>query len=130
MNAGQNNDDGPEKSGPSKLKRFRLNNWVLFIVVTVACFLFVAILASDEQRFEYLSHAVERISLWLMFARLTLIALAWWYWNPIVDWIYKGANRTGVAPLKAKRHFLALFFIVFELVVVQKGLSYFVMFAD
>lgn len=108
-----------DKGEPARLTRHRLSNALLFVGVGAVCVVGLMALIGDAQTFDEASGFVKQISLWLMVARLAAVFLVWWYWNAIVDWMFQSGNQAGVAPLKAKRHTLAMFIVVFELVLVQ-----------
>lgn len=68
--------------------------------------------------------AVEAVSGWLLVFRLVVVALLWWFWNPMVEWLFSDKERTSrseanIAVYKAQRPKFVLGFIAIELIVVQ-----------
>ncbi len=68
--------------------------------------------------------AVEAVSGWLLVFRLVVVALVWWFWNPIVEWLFsdkehRARSEANIAVYKAQRTKFVLGFIAIELIVVQ-----------
>ena len=68
--------------------------------------------------------AVEAVSGWLLVSRIVVVALVWWFWNPIVQWLFsdrehRARSEANITVYKAQRTKFVLGFIAIELIVVQ-----------
>lgn len=68
--------------------------------------------------------AVEAVSGWLLVFRILVVALLWWFWDTIMEWLFSDKHpspqrKAAIAVYKAQRTKFVLGFIIIELIVVQ-----------
>ncbi len=68
--------------------------------------------------------AIDEVSGSLLVFRLIVVAIVWWFWNPMVEWLFSDNRHTArseanIAAYKAQRTNFLLGFLAIEIFVVQ-----------
>lgn len=96
---------------------------LLLVGVLLLCSIVLVFVLPNHENIASAKERLESISVILMLIRLNVIALAWWFWNLIVDWYYGGGSPIAAEHLKSRRTTFILLFVVIELLLVQNVLG-------
>lgn len=62
---------------------------------------------------------LDRYSVLLMSVRLMVIGWLWFFWMPLMQWLYKSSAPKASAYMQSRRNYFALVFIAVELLLIQ-----------
>lgn len=62
---------------------------------------------------------LDRYSVLLMSVRLMVIGLLWFFWMPLMQWLYKSSALKALVYMRSRRNYFALVFIAVELLLIQ-----------
>lgn len=67
--------------------------------------------------------AINQIGGFLMLMRIFLYLVVWFYWHPIMKYLYAGKAPKAMAYMQSRRNFYLCVFLAIEIILVQNILS-------
>ncbi len=99
---------------------------IFCVVFFLSLFIFVAVPDPEEtipSSILKVSELVNEVSSTLMWIRIFGYLVIWFYWDAIVEYLYKGKAPKAKAYLAGRRNFYLCMFLLIEMILIQNVLG-------
>ena len=96
---------------------------LFFIAVLLLVVLSAALLLPNLDALASARAGFDRYSVLLMVVRLSVIGLLWFYWVPLMNWLYRNSAPKALEYMQSRRNYFAIVFLAIELLLIQNVLG-------
>lgn len=96
---------------------------LFFIAVLLSVVLSAALLLPNLDALASARAGFDRYSVLLMVVRLSVIGLLWFYWVPLMNWLYRNSAPKALEYMQSRRNYFAIVFLAIELLLIQNVLG-------